>query len=114
MAKVHDVSRPVTLAEITEVLRQRVHGASPTDGIFVPVSWVRRLLRLLDRRPDHPITLVRDRDDLHDLLLRVWEYMDNHADVSDGAYGEQVPNRAMGFLAELDAAIAFILTGKPS
>ncbi len=32
------------------------------------------------------------------------DFLDNYADVKDGSYGEQMPNRAMGLLSELRRA----------
>lgn len=80
--------------------------------IPLPVTWAQRLLRLLERHEDSYIRTVRTHDDLHDLLIRLWEYMDDHADVNDGAEGHPVPNRALSFTQEIDSAIEFVLREK--
>jgi hypothetical protein len=40
-----------------------------------------------------------------DLLNDVAEFLEGQADVRDGSYGEQVPNRAMSLMAEVELTI---------
>jgi rhamnose utilization protein RhaD (predicted bifunctional aldolase and dehydrogenase) len=40
-----------------------------------------------------------------DLLNEVAEFLEGQADVRDGSYGEQVPNRAMSLMAEVELTI---------
>lgn len=112
---------PVDLQTITVNFRAWIEARnrlSPTNSylrplyIPVPVTWIERLLRLLERRADASVRTVRNHDDLHELLLRLWEYMDDHADVNDGADGP-IPNRALSFTQEIDSAIEFVLREKP-
>jgi hypothetical protein len=39
------------------------------------------------------------------LLEEVAEFLEDQADVRDGSYGEQVPNRAMSLMAEVELTI---------
>ena len=43
---------------------------------------------------------------LHDLLTRIWEYLDDRADVMDGDNGEPRPNTAMQLMQDVDEALA--------
>jgi hypothetical protein len=42
-----------------------------------------------------------DRDDLVDLLVRVW-CLDDYSDVNDGDDGQPRPNRAMSLLTDVE------------
>jgi hypothetical protein len=44
-------------------------------------------------------------DSTIDLLNEVAEFLEGQADVRDGSYGEQVPNRAMSLMAEVELTI---------
>lgn len=103
------VTPPVTLKEVIAGLRARYQPKGPLLPVPVPMTWVGRLLRLLDRRPEEPIRRVRNLDDLHGLLLELWDYMDGCADVKDGPDGQPQANTEMRFMAEIDSAILFVL-----
>lgn len=101
----------VTLKQAHKLLDDALRdGVGEPGYVLVPVDAVRRLVQFLDRRREHPVTLVRDNDDLHALLLELWGYMDDHEDVSDGDDGRPVANAAMRFKDDIDAAIQFVLT----
>ncbi len=51
---------------------------------------------------------VQSLDGVLDVLVAVEEYLDNHADVLDGDYGEVRPNDAMRLLSSVQDAIEVI------
>lgn len=103
--------RHVTLEDIRAGLHRRFADRLQDRTILhivIPTAWAERIYRLLNRGDSEGYRRMRTPDDLHDLLLRLWEYMDNRTDVVDGDYGEPRPNTEMGLAQEIDQAIQYV------
>ncbi len=60
----------------------------------------------MDRLIATALRVKGERDALYDVLTDVAVYLDDHADVLDGAEGEPIPNKAMQLLREVEAVLA--------